>query len=112
MVNQLICNEFALQQVLKITKRHPLGLTPSIVACEVYQKAPRLHGGEISFPTRGTPKRRNCVKWRPSGVFAHQKGRYAASLRFSPARHLPQFNEECAQTVSMWMRLKPVLVRK
>ena len=35
-----------------MTRRHPLGLPPSIVACEVYQKRPQLHGCTKSFPRR------------------------------------------------------------
>gem|GEM_PF-2177629 len=49
-MNQLNCNEFALQRVPEITRRHPLGLPPSIVACEVYQKRSQMHGRPKSFP--------------------------------------------------------------
>lgn len=51
-MNQLNCNEFAPQRVPEITRRHPLGLPPSIVACEVYQKHSQLHGCVKSFPPR------------------------------------------------------------
>lgn len=87
-MNQLICNEFAPQRVPEITRRHPLGLPPSIVACEVYQKRPQLHGCTKSFPWR------HCI---PAGLPSVEIALNASIRGFSTiwiVVILPRFDSE------------------